>query len=98
MKSIGPPSRGGAAVDPFWSTTSLRLRFPARGDLLAFFARHPHHHRFRAGRSGFVPYRIGRLHVSRHAGLEDVTLSIHHMVELARDDVEHLDRAMLVIT
>src|SRR5262245_10462578 len=99
-------SRGGDAAAVRWSSLiaslfivcrSLWLCFPAGGDLLALFSRQPDDHGFRACRPRPVPYRIRRLHVPGHAWLEDVALAVDDVIELAGHDVEHLDRAVLVI-
>src|ERR1051326_37519 len=75
----------------------LGLFGPPRDDLARFGAGHPHHDDLRTRWSRLVSDLVGRLHKSDHTRLEDLTLAIHHMLELTGQNVEDLDRAMRVL-
>src|SRR5438552_2256865 len=78
-------------------TRSGLARPPSR-DLLRLGAGHPDDDRFHRTRgSDLVPHLVRRPNVSRHAGLPNLALPVDDAFELARHDVEHLDRVVRVV-
>src|SRR5580765_1117919 len=109
MKSTG--ARAGSGTGVSWSsgvmlrvilcvravTTALGLPLPAIRNPASFFARHPHDHRLRAGRSGLVSNFIGWFDEPRHPRLQDLADAVDHVFQLSRLDVKNLDRPVRVL-
>src|SRR5689334_21573420 len=74
----------------------LWLLRPAGRDLLSLVAGHPNPADLRAGGPRLVSDLIRRLHVADHPRFEGLALPVDHVLELARENVEHLDRAVRV--
>src|SRR5262245_59407636 len=91
-------STGAAGAAERWSDILLLWFFrPTRCDPPGFVARHPDHHHLRTRRSRLMTHLVGRLDVARHARLEHLARPVDDVLVFARDDVEHFERAVLVI-
>src|SRR5687768_15880902 len=73
------------------------LSCPARLDTIGFVAGDPDHDDLRARGTGLVANPVRRPDESGHPGLEDLALAVDDVLELSREDVERLDRAVRVL-